>query len=463
MRSLVHATRRLAIAGALAVTVMLAAGQTAPTTRSIQPAAPQAGAILAPAVDHHTHVWSLKASQLVSYTQLPPIELPADLQTLLDDREELVKAKDYAVLAPLYTEDAVVLDAMAPIWLQGKEAVTFVAQSLGSFPMTPLAYSVDGNAAHIAGTYTTGEADKFEHLSNFLLVLRKGLDGKWRIAAETFTPKGPPMPKAATAEQLVAELDAAGIQRAAVLSVAYWFGGRNAEKAGGDEYANVRAENDWVGEQVAKYPDRLVALYSFNPLKDYAVAEIERAAGLPHVKGLKLHLGNSRVDVRNPEHAEKLRAVFRAANEHRLPIVIHLWTVDKDYGASHSEALLNEVLPAAPDVVIQIAHMGASGPGYHSDEAFEVFARAAEAGDPRMKNVYTDVASMVTDDVSDDTLQLVAKRLRQFGLERVLFGSDRAPGGGNETPKDAWSAFLRLPFTPEEFRSVAGNVAPYMR
>ena len=174
-------------------------------------------------------------------------------------------------------------------------------------------------------------------------------------------------------------------------------------------------------------------------------------------------MGNSRVDVRKPEHAALLRDVFAAANRRRLPIVIHLWTIDKDYGATFSEALLNEVLPAAPDIVVQIAHMAASGPGYHSDDAFEVFAKAAESNDPRMRLVYTDVASMVTKDMDPQSLELVARRLRQFGIERVLFASDRAPRGANDTPAEAWSAFRRLPLTAEEFKAIAGNSAPYLR
>jgi predicted TIM-barrel fold metal-dependent hydrolase len=107
--------------------------------------------------------------------------------------------------------------------------------------------------------------------------------------------------------------------------------------------------------------------------------------------------------------------------------------------------------------------MAASGPNYHSDDVFEVYATAAAANDPRMKNVYTDVAGMVTHNTSSETLELMVKRLRQFGLKRVLFASDRVPGFGNESPKAAWESFRRLSLTEAEFRTIAGNVAPYMR
>jgi predicted TIM-barrel fold metal-dependent hydrolase len=336
-----------------------------------------------------------------------------------------------------------------------------VAKSTSISKLVPNAYDVDGASGYVTGTEVSGTGESLRHVSNFHYALKKGADGRWRVAVETFTEKGPPVAEAVTADRLVAELDAAGIGRAAVLSVAYWFGSPKRDAPVEDEYAKVRAENDWAAAQAARFRDRLAPFFSFNPLKDYAPEEIERCAKDPRFKGIKLHFGNSGVDVRKARHAESLRRVFRAANERRLPIVVHLWVSD-GYGREHSEAFLKKVLPEAPDIPVQIAHLGASGPGYHSDDALEVFAEAAAAGDPRMKNVYFDVASMVLRETPPDTLQLVARRLRQLGMRRILFGSDRA-GAYNVAPGDAWQAFRRLPLTDEEFRTVAENLAPYLR
>src|SRR5262245_26036570 len=91
-----------------------------------------------------------------------------------------------------------------------------------------------------------------------------------------------------TAERLIARLDTAGIRRALVLSVAYAHG--SPDIRGSDEYAQVKAENDWTAEQVARYPDRLRAFCSINPLREYAFAEIDRCAKHPQLRyGLKLH------------------------------------------------------------------------------------------------------------------------------------------------------------------------------
>jgi predicted TIM-barrel fold metal-dependent hydrolase len=268
-------------------------------------------------------------------------------------------------------------------------------------------------------------------------------------------------PEAVTAERVILELDAAGIRRATVLSVAYWFESWVRKPPIEGAYAKVQAENDWVAEQAARYPGRLVAFFSFNPLNDHALEEIDRCAKDPRFKGIKLHFANSGVDVLNARHIESLQRVFRAANGHRLPIVVHLWILGR-YGAEHSEAFLQKIIPAAPDIPIQIAHLAASGPGYHSDTALEVFAKAAASGDPRMKNIYFDVAGIVLGGTPPKTLELVAKRLRQLGMRRILFGSDRA-GAINVPPAQAWAAFRRLPLTDEEFRNVAENLAPYLR
>ena len=63
-----------------------------------------------------------------------------------------------------------------------------------------------------------------------------------------------------TAEALIAQLDAAGIRRALVLSLAYMQGSPRIR--GADEYAKVRVENDWTATQVRKYPDRILTQYS---------------------------------------------------------------------------------------------------------------------------------------------------------------------------------------------------------
>ncbi|HWM90145.1 MAG TPA: amidohydrolase family protein [Thermoanaerobaculia bacterium] len=414
---------------------------------------------IGPLADHHTHLLSPNAAKLINDPPLPAIELPADLARLLRAREK--GWNDKASLAGLYTEDSLVFDINEPRWVRGRDEVTTWMAGLFARPyrVTPIAYGVKGSAGHIAAYFTRGDGAAARHFGQVLFSLEKGADGVWQIAAESPTFPGPTVREPTTAEQLVAQFDEAGIQRGAVLSSAYWHGSPFMRKAGGDEYANVRAENDWTVQEVARAPSRLVAFCSFNPLKDYALKEIDRCSKLPQVKGLKLHFGNSEVDVRNAQHVEKVRRVFAAANERRLAIVAHLWVGhDKTYGREHAVIFLNQILPAAPDIPVQIAHFAGGGPGY-TDEALVVYAEAIAAGDPRTKNLYFDFAT-VADDQRDDVLQTFAKRIRQIGLHRVLYGTDLAP----PTARQSWLTFrTTVPLTDEEFRAIAGNIAPYLR
>ena len=405
-----------------------------------------------PVADHHQHLLSPATAAYGSAAALPAVELPAELSRLLRARESGWNDQD--ALAKLYAADAMVLESRGGSWIRGRNDVAEFMATLYARPyrVTPVSVSVQGSAAHIAG-YFTRESGHFGHV---LFALTKDNDGAWRIAAETPTFPGPPILQPLDAEARIAHLDAAGIKHAAVLSAAYWFGSP-LRAAVENEYDKVRAENDWVAKEVMRHPDRLAAFCSFNPLKPYALEELDRCAKLAGVKGLKLHFGNSGIDVNNAEHVQQLRRVFRAANERRLAIVAHLWT-SGSYGAAEAKVFLEQLLPEVPDVPVQIAHFAGGGPGY-TDEALEVFADAIAAKDPRTKQLYFDIAT-VADEQSDATLRKFAERIRQIGVERVLFGTDLGP----PLPRQSWLIFrTTVPLTDDEFAAIAGNVAPYFR
>jgi predicted TIM-barrel fold metal-dependent hydrolase len=278
---------------------------------------------------------------------------------------------------------------------------------------------------------------------------------------------GPGFPKSLTAQDVIALLDSAGIQRGLFLSVAYMYGSpaRTVE----DEYAKVRAENDWNGAQAAQYPKRLRAFCSFNPLKDYALAELERCAKDPNLKyGIKLHFGNSDVQLDNPAHVEQLKRIFRAANQHHMAFVIHLRasiSKQRPYGAAEARVFLDQLLPLASNIDVQVAHLAGTGPGYEdppSDAAMAVLAEAVERHDPRTRHLWFDVATCVDQNISPANAALVAKRIREVGVKRILYGSDAAVGP-NLRPRESWAAFRRLPLTAAEFDRIAKNVAPYLR
>jgi len=273
--------------------------------------------------------------------------------------------------------------------------------------------------------------------------------------------------KPLSAPGLVALLDAAGIRKAVLLSTAYMYG--SPQRQVEDEYARVRKENDWTGAQAALYPDRLLAFCGIAPLKDYALKEIARCAGQPHLKrGIKLHLGNSDVQLGRPDHVARLRQVFAAANARGMAIVVHLRAnigKKRPYGAREANIFLEQVLPAAPDVVVQVAHLAGTGPGFEDPPARDVLAVLAQAMQrkhPATRQLWFDVASVADPALMPEAAALMVQRIRQIGTARVLYGSDSAQGG-NLRPREAWAVFRKLPLGEAELRQIAGNVPPYCR
>jgi predicted TIM-barrel fold metal-dependent hydrolase len=179
------------------------------------------------------------------------------------------------------------------------------------------------------------------------------------------------------------------------------------------------------------------------------------------MRGLKLHFGNSDVDLSKPDHLAKVRAVFAAANRLRIPFVVHLWTIGRNYGAKDSRLFIDQILPAAPDIVVQVAHMAGAGPGW-TDDALGVFAEAVAAHDRRTRNLYFDVAT-VAEEQPPERLKQLAARIRQIGVDRVLYGSDAA-FGARKTANEEWGIFRGMvPLDDAEFSAIRDNVAPYLR
>ena len=266
------------------------------------------------------------------------------------------------------------------------------------------------------------------------------------------------------ARDLVNLLDAAGIRYALVLSVAYQLANPN-KPALANEYEHVKAENDWTSEQVSEFPERLRAFCGVNPLKEYAIEEIHRCAGDRQLHfGLKLHFGNSDVDLDDPQQVEQIRRVFRSANEERMAIVVHLHpsvTKKRPYGKREARIFLERVLPAAPDVPVQIAHLAGSG-GYDDrtvDRALSVFVKAIKRGDGRMAHVYFDASGVCGYGDWKERAAQIAMRIRQLGVKRVLYGSDADP---KMPPREAWAEFRKLPLSEAEFHEIARNIPPYM-
>jgi uncharacterized protein len=283
--------------------------------------------------------------------------------------------------------------------------------------------------------------------------------------------------KLQTAADLIAQLDAAGIRGSVALSDAYRLGSPFVHVQ--QEAAAVDAENDWTRSEVQLYPQRLVGFCSVNPTRPYALAAIEHCARIGLRGGLKLHLANAQFHFDDPAQIRNLRDVFAAANRLRMPILIHL-RADDVWDAKRSvQVFLDQVLPSAPDIPVQVAHLGGWG-GYDrtTDDALSTFADFCAGNPGRCRHLYFDIAAVVLKpsagdaapgsdlrslweeqkDFSDGPSRLAAT-LRRIGLSRVLFATD--------WPFVSASDYIRtvrenLRLTPAEIDQIFSNTAPYL-
>jgi predicted TIM-barrel fold metal-dependent hydrolase len=248
-----------------------------------------------------------------------------------------------------------------------------------------------------------------------------------------------------------------------VLSVGYSFA--DERKALPDPDRLTREQNDWTSAEVTKNTPRLTGFCSANPLRPVALEELERCLGLPGMTGIKVHLGNAGITLRDPAHLARMQQLFTLAQRLRAPVLIHMRARGgSNYGAEDIRIFLDKVVSQAPDIEIVVAHLGSSGPGYtpQHDEVMAVFGAAVERNDPRMDNLYFDVSSNVTDEITPADAALVAQRIRQVGPRRILYGSDlSAPGGSIGR---GWEIFrTKVPLTAAELQQIANNRPRFAR
>jgi predicted TIM-barrel fold metal-dependent hydrolase len=278
-----------------------------------------------------------------------------------------------------------------------------------------------------------------------------------------FGPCNPALITPHSVQDLLAEMDRAGIQRASVLSNGYLAESPMMERQRPDAADLMRAANDWTVELARRYPKRFSAFIAVDPLRPTALPEIARWRGNPAVAGIKLHLTSSGLDLRQDSDVAALAAVFRTAVKARFAIVIHLRTQQMDYGAPDIRRFVEEVLPAAGNTPVQIAHAaGWGGIDLATLSALGAFADAIERNPRRFRHVWFDLSGVWTDKSSAADRQALVALIRRIGLKHFLPGSDWSYNGDNLA--DYYNrVYPELPLTEREWAIIRRNVAPYAR
>jgi predicted TIM-barrel fold metal-dependent hydrolase len=255
---------------------------------------------------------------------------------------------------------------------------------------------------------------------------------------------------ASTADDLIERLDEAQVERAVVLSTAYM--------AALPDDAAVAAENDFVAAEARRYPDRLVFLCGINPLREGAVAEVARCADELDAGGIKLHLVGSRMDMTDTAHVEALARVFDRVQEVGYPVLVHAANqiglpLDSDGLTS-----LGTIMAEHPGVKVVLAHCFSQ----LDNQRLELITEAVHQGLFPEGQLFVDISSCLeaSQNAPLGERELIVWRLREFGLEQVLFGSDYLRSDPLAiTPAEALAVLARYPFTQDEVDTILRNDA----
>ena len=327
--------------------------------------------------------------------------------------------------------------------------------TIGAVLLIGLVASAAAPEARVPLKFVPWRADHHVHLRS--RALYEAWDALCRTLKEQDCARPDPDKAVIAADSAIAALDKVSARKGVVLSGAYQFGSPFLADEHYDVGAKSRAENEFVASEVARFPTRLVGFFSVAPLDPTAASEVNYWAADGRLKGLKLHLANSRIDFRDTKQVRKVADIVRLAAQRQLPMVIHVKGIG--FTPQDAETFIRDVMPAAGDQWVQIAHVGGWG-GYDAvtAEVLKTWATHFTNHDPAVRHVLFDLAYVVRPSTTLEEASGLAAQMRAIGLDRFVLGSDF----DSETPL-ATDGLLRtkLPLTNAEWRRVASNCAPW--
>lgn len=186
--------------------------------------------------------------------------------------------------------------------------------------------------------------------------------------------------KSQTGPELIQRMDRAGVDKAVMFPFI------------------EQPDNDFIAQEAAKFPDRLIGFACVNPWTKNAVSEIERAVKELKLKGLKLHpvlhgFGMDNHSLMDP--------IFEKCQELKIPILAH-GCGDNAFSMPHQ---FEEMAKTFPKVTLIMAHAGFM-------QATDQARRAAK----RCPNIILDMTSTTSTEV--------AMGIEAIGPERIVMGSD---------------------------------------
>jgi len=202
---------------------------------------------------------------------------------------------------------------------------------------------------------------------------------------------------------------------------------------GNDEYLKVKKENDYLFESAKKHISKVQPYFAVDPLKDYAITEIERCLKINENSGLKLHFSSSQVYLTEPEHLKKIYSIFKIASENNLPILLHFDNWHPKFGKPDIEILVDKILKKIGPINLTIAHFGTSG-GFNQ-KTKNVLNTFIELYDndriPKRHKIIFDISAVALDKDSEGVKKLTEDQFKELklycdkiGFDKISFGTD---------------------------------------
>ncbi|WP_330281330.1 amidohydrolase family protein [Streptomyces sp. NBC_00588] len=207
----------------------------------------------------------------------------------------------------------------------------------------------------------------------------------------------------ADADQLVRSLDAAGVERAALVQASTFYG----------------FDNSYAADALRRFPDRLVGVCSVDFLADTAVENLRYWIEERGFRGVRIRVSDGTTKVPTPGSGvsdERMRAVWDYVSEQRIPVCIQMHSKDAPK--------LAEVLETRPGMTVLLDHAGrpdASGgaPYPHLAE----IGRLARFEGVHLK-VTPPALRRLDDEPGADATEVLRRLVGMFGAERLMWGSN---------------------------------------
>lgn len=222
-------------------------------------------------------------------------------------------------------------------------------------------------------------------------------------------------------------------EKVSLISMAYVYSSPEFGAKSDKVKSQMEAENNYLASVKNKYPKRIKAFFSVDPLQENMLEEIIRCHKILKLDCIKLHHNASQVYLTENEHLHKIQQIFKYASDNRLPILLHFDNSHPKFGKNDIKIFANSVLNNLDYVNLQIAHFGTSG-GFNSktkeilDTFIEVFKTNNKVANQNIKfdisAVCLDKDSEGVNKLTDSEFKELANYCRKIGFEKIVFGTD---------------------------------------